>query len=365
MDVQLNVLRSLDLKEPWGHSALGRYTNGHDTWNGVVYDPGPAGNDDIGMLVTWDLTNATSKVVIGPKTGWPYPPAGHISTMARQRPGWVFVSTFGNTSGAGLLDMEMLVADTNTGKVCRIGRHRSWGKANTNLAEPYWAEAHMVPSPSGTRAVFASDWGNGATVDVLRRRAARPVGGQWRPLADTLRARGTGGPRRRHRVHAHRTQPRVDVGHRRQCHRHLAVGQHVRLGELGVPHSSGTVSCALGTLAAAATNSVTITVSADAVGSAVNQASISGGSTDPNTSNNSASVTTIVVPLASIGDVTVTEGTPAPRRRSSRCRSRPVAPPRSPCHTPPRTERRPQAATTSPRPAPSPSLRARSSRRSA
>ena len=118
------------------------------------------------MLVTWDLTNATSKVVIGPKTGWPYPPAGHLSAMAFQHPGWVFVSTFGNVSGAGLLDMEMLIADTNTGKVCRIGRHRSWGKANTKLTEPYWAEAHTIPSPSGTRAVFASDWGNGSTVDA-------------------------------------------------------------------------------------------------------------------------------------------------------------------------------------------------------
>ena len=26
-------------------------------------------------------------------------------------------------------------------------------------------EAHTVPSPSGTRAVFGSDWGNGTSVD--------------------------------------------------------------------------------------------------------------------------------------------------------------------------------------------------------
>jgi hypothetical protein len=78
----------------------------------------------------------------------------------------MFVSTFGNTSGAGLLDLEALIADTSSGKVCRAGRHRSWGKSNTHLAEPYWAEAHTTPSPSGTRAVFASDWGNGTTVDT-------------------------------------------------------------------------------------------------------------------------------------------------------------------------------------------------------
>jgi hypothetical protein len=49
---------------------------------------------------------------------------------------------------------------------CRAGRHRSWGKGNTMLGEPYWAEAHTAASPSGTRAVFASDWGNGSTVDT-------------------------------------------------------------------------------------------------------------------------------------------------------------------------------------------------------
>ena len=162
----LDNLRRLDLVEPWGHASLGQLASGHDTWNGAVYDEGPAGNDDIGALVTWDLTDATSRVIIGPKTGYGYPPTSHVSAMAWKQPGWVFVSTVGDTSGAGLLDLEMLIADTNTGAVCRIGRHRSWGKDNTHLEEPYWAEAHMVPSPSGTRAVFASDWGNGATVDT-------------------------------------------------------------------------------------------------------------------------------------------------------------------------------------------------------
>jgi hypothetical protein len=116
--------------------------------------------------VVFDLTTGKSKTVIGPKTGYPSPPDGHVSSMAYRRPGWAFVSTFGKTSGAGLLDLEMLVANTVDGTVCRIGRHRSWGKSNTRLGEPYWAEVHAVPSPSGTRAVFASDWGNGATVDT-------------------------------------------------------------------------------------------------------------------------------------------------------------------------------------------------------
>jgi hypothetical protein len=164
-DASLNVIATLDLVNPSNHSSLGQLANGHDTWNGAVYDPGPMGNDDIGILVTWDLQTRTSKTIIGPKTNFPYPPDGHISAMAYKQPGWVLVSTFGDTTGKGLLDLELLYANTNDGTVCRLGRHRSWGKANTMLQDSYWAEAHAVPSPSGTRVLFASDWGNGATVD--------------------------------------------------------------------------------------------------------------------------------------------------------------------------------------------------------
>jgi hypothetical protein len=73
----------------------------------------------------------------------------------------------GTPATPGLLDLENLVANTNTGVVCRIGRHRSWGKTNTMLPTlgSYWAEPHTVPSPSGTRALFGSDWGNGNNVD--------------------------------------------------------------------------------------------------------------------------------------------------------------------------------------------------------
>jgi hypothetical protein len=165
-DASLSVVRTLDLAEPYGHSSMGVWPTGEDTWNGVVYDDGPAGNTDIGSLVTFDMTTGRSKVVIGPKTGYPYPPTTHISGLAYLSPGWVVVSTLGDTSGKGLLDLEVTIANTVTGTVCRAGRHRSWGKSNTKLADSYWAEAHAVPSPSGTRIVFASDWGNGATVDA-------------------------------------------------------------------------------------------------------------------------------------------------------------------------------------------------------
>ena len=172
----LQLVRSLTLQAPDNHASLGQLANGDDTWNGAVYDDG---NDDaksnVGILVTWDLATGGGGAVIGPKTGYPYPPDGHVSAMAYRQPGWVFVSTIwvggydgtGTPPTPGLLDLENLVANTNTGAVCRIGRHRSWGKTNSTLTtlDAYWAEPHTVPSPSGTRALFASDWGNGNSVD--------------------------------------------------------------------------------------------------------------------------------------------------------------------------------------------------------
>ncbi|HVZ75642.1 MAG TPA: hypothetical protein VHJ20_24885 [Polyangia bacterium] len=165
-DTGLNVLRTLDLKEPFGHSSLGIWPTGEDTWNGVAYDPGPMGDQDIGQLVVFDMTTGKSKVVIGPKTGYPYPATVHVSGLAYLNPGWVTISSFGDLMGKGLMDLEIAVANTVDGTVCRVGRHRSWGKSNTMLKTPYWAEAHAVPSPSGTRILFGSDWGGGATVDA-------------------------------------------------------------------------------------------------------------------------------------------------------------------------------------------------------
>jgi len=76
----------------------------------------------------------------------------------------VFASIVGDTSGKGILDQELILANTNADStvVCRIGHHRSWGTEGPN---DYWAEPHVTGSPTGTRAVFASDWGGGSTVD--------------------------------------------------------------------------------------------------------------------------------------------------------------------------------------------------------
>ena len=160
-DETMNLVRGLDLASTGEHCSLGMLANGHDTYNLVQFDTGPEGSG-VGSLVTFDMTDGTSRVVVGPDVGYPYPPSGtHLSAPIYQRPGWVFLSIVGELDGAGVLDQELVLADTNEGgTVCRIAHHRS------QEAQDYWGEPHVTGSPSGTRAVFGSDWGGGESVDT-------------------------------------------------------------------------------------------------------------------------------------------------------------------------------------------------------
>ena len=166
-DASLRPLRVLPLASPTEHSSLGRSAvSGHDLYNAVVFDAPKDGSEsaDVGTLVSFDMETAQRKVVVGFATGFPYPPSGtHISAIAHKRPGWVGVSVVGDPHGQKLLDSELLLANVDTNTVCRVAHHRSWaGEGQWG----YWAEPHVVISPTGTRLLFGSDWGNGAAVDT-------------------------------------------------------------------------------------------------------------------------------------------------------------------------------------------------------
>lgn len=62
----------------------------------------------------------------------------------------------------------------------------------------------------------------------------------------------------------------------------------------GCTFAAGTVTCAVGTLAAGASQSYTVTVTAGSGSSLVNTATVAGAQTDPDTSNNTATVTTVI-----------------------------------------------------------------------
>ncbi len=153
LDFDMNFLRNLDIDNPLDHASLGRLADGTDTHNAVSFD-----GNYVGSLVTTDMTNGSARVIVGPATGFPYPPSGtHVSAVALKSPGWVALSIMGFAAdGQAVLDNELVLANTNPGgRVCRTAHHRSSDSS-------YWTEPHVVISPSGTRLLFGSDWGGDA-----------------------------------------------------------------------------------------------------------------------------------------------------------------------------------------------------------
>ncbi len=154
----LETVRKLKL---WGyeHGNMGMNAAGQDFFAAVQFDSKPAGT-----LIVENLQTGEVKPIISTANGYPYPPTStHISAVALRAPGWVAVSAVGKPEGRRPLDQEVLLANVDTGKVCRIAHHHSSGKDGKF---GYWAEPHVTISPSGTRVIFASDWENGEAVDT-------------------------------------------------------------------------------------------------------------------------------------------------------------------------------------------------------
>jgi hypothetical protein len=159
-DINMVRLGTFTIREPWAHASIGRLANGHDVLFTIQYD-----DPIVGTLIACDMYDFTQRQIISQSNGYPYPRDSHISAISFQNPGFVVVSGTGTTTVTQILDQEILLVDANgtSGKIARVCHHRSWGKSGP---QGYWAEPHAVPSPSGTRIVFGSDWGGTNTVDT-------------------------------------------------------------------------------------------------------------------------------------------------------------------------------------------------------
>lgn len=171
-DLDGNVLRTVANVTPHEHASLGKYANGDDAFFGVQFDAVE------GSIVGVNLNTGAVKVHVGPSTGWPYPPSDtHVSALSIANPGWVVVSSVGGLTGGKLgqsvLANELVYTNVDTGSTCRIGHHRTAADEGPN---GYFAEPHPVPSPSGTRVAFSSDWfgTGGAEVYVVELPSYRP-----------------------------------------------------------------------------------------------------------------------------------------------------------------------------------------------
>jgi hypothetical protein len=130
---------------------------GDDVVAGVQFD-GPSGS---GTLMVANLSKGGVTTIIGKAAGDPYPPGGTlISGKAFRKPGWVAVAIVGNIRKTSTyLDQEILLANIDTGETCRVAHHRSTGNWSDAAQSNYWSQPNVVISPSGTRILFASDWG--------------------------------------------------------------------------------------------------------------------------------------------------------------------------------------------------------------
>jgi hypothetical protein len=154
-------LRTMTMKNTTEHGDLGLDASGLDYFAGVSFNEGP-NNSSGALMVEW-LKSGTLKTVIGDATGDPYPPSNTLITAkALKAPGWVALAMTGSKTTvnekATYQDQEIMLANVNTGQVCRAAHHRSMGEAGPI---GYFAQPNVTLSPSGTRIAFPSDWGGG------------------------------------------------------------------------------------------------------------------------------------------------------------------------------------------------------------
>jgi len=101
---------------------------------------------DKGRLIKRRLSDG--KVTVLTTGGW----SPHTSARALRRPGWVFASTSASSNYPPYM-LEIIAVKLDGSRIERICHTR-------NVLDEYLNEVHPCPSPSGTRVLFASDWGN-------------------------------------------------------------------------------------------------------------------------------------------------------------------------------------------------------------
>jgi len=137
-------LTGKEVKRHWayphtpGHGDLALDADGQDVMVGRS-DDGWAERPKYFGMVGWRFADGKLQA-LGPA-------GSHTSGLAVRKPGWAFAGDFGPGSTVFLVKLD---GSGETRAVCR-----TWH------SEPidYWAETHPVPSPTGSRVLFATNWG--------------------------------------------------------------------------------------------------------------------------------------------------------------------------------------------------------------
>lgn len=153
-DEGLQVVRTVDVEASSFTMAQDR--NGKDVLVATVFG-GPTAS---GTVVVVDLESGSVDVIIGPDTGYPYPPSGtQLSTAATSAPFRVAISTNAPDSDGVLVNEIMLLdLDGADSTLSRLAHHRYDGQPVGT-----WPSDSMVAlSHDGTTVLFSSNWGTNA-----------------------------------------------------------------------------------------------------------------------------------------------------------------------------------------------------------
>jgi hypothetical protein len=159
-DLNGNIVRTVafDASE---HLDSAVNAKGEDLLVGTQYDD--AHGNGNGNLMVANLTTGEVYTIIGEKTGDGYPRTGTlVGAGAWKNPGWCAVGIVGEPKqSATYLDQEVMLANVDTKEVYRVAHHRSTGNWSNAPQSNYWAQPNVTLSPSGTRILVQSDWGDG------------------------------------------------------------------------------------------------------------------------------------------------------------------------------------------------------------
>ena len=153
LDPELQTLGEIPIEaSSW---AVATDSDGSDLLVATVF----GGPTEVGSVVVVDLATAEVRTIVGPETGYPYPPSGtQLSTAATGQPQLVAITT--NDSAGGVLANEVMLLrlDGDGSSLIRLAHHRSSG---TDVGD--WPGHSMVAiSPDGSTVLFSSDWGTDA-----------------------------------------------------------------------------------------------------------------------------------------------------------------------------------------------------------
>lgn len=153
-DAALDPVRIVEIEASSFTMAQDR--SGHDVVVATVFG-GPTAE---GTAVLVDLETGDTRVLVGPDTGYPYPPSGtQLSTASTDAPFRVaIVTNVVDDSGVLVNEIMLLDLDGADSTLSRLAHHR-----NDGLPVGDWPSTSMVGlDPSGSRIVFSSNWGTGA-----------------------------------------------------------------------------------------------------------------------------------------------------------------------------------------------------------